>query len=130
MIHQNTLKLADLGLTKRINEASNFQSFGTVPYIDPKSFVRRRKNGKNEDNQTQIYSLNEKSDVYSVGVILWEISSGRSPFVDKIPYDIILVNEILGGLRETPVADTPKDYIKIYTSKYSNSIMHCMIKLV
>lgn len=124
MIHQNTLKLTDLGLTKRIKEASNFQSFGTIPYIDPKSFVRQKNN-----NQTQIYLLNEKSDVYSVGVILWEISSGRSPFVDKEPYDISLVNEILGGLRETPVADAPEDYINIYTSKYLNSIMYCMIKL-
>jgi hypothetical protein len=45
-----------------------------VPYVDPKSFSRRR------NNNNQMYSLNEKSDVYSVGVLLWEISSGQPPF--------------------------------------------------
>ena len=44
--------------------------------MDPKIFNRRRCN----DNSIQLYRLNEKSDVYSVGILLWEISSGRPPF--------------------------------------------------
>jgi serine/threonine protein kinase len=36
------------------------------------------------------YSLNKKSDVYSVGVLLWEISSGHPPFEGE-SYDISLV---------------------------------------
>jgi serine/threonine protein kinase len=42
--------------------------FGVVPYMDPKKFNNRS------------YSLNKKSDVYSVGVLLWEISNGLPPF--------------------------------------------------
>ena len=110
MVHQNTIKLADFGLSKRIEEESKQQSdlFGIVPYIDPKRFVRR--------NSTQQYSLNEKSDVYSVGVLLWEISSGQPPFKDEFYFT--LPTRILKGLRETPVPNTPEDYIKIYTGKY------------
>ena len=49
-------------------------------------------------------------------MLLWEISSGRPPFYDE-GYDIGLAIEILGGLREKIVPDTPEDYVNIYTGK-------------
>ena len=65
------------------------------------------------------YILNEKSDVYSVGVLLWEISSGRPPFyAEGEQYDIALAIEISQGLRETTISGTPEDYVKVYTGKY------------
>ena len=102
--------MADIGLSKKIERASVLQTFGIVPYADPKSF----------SNQAKIYSLNKKSDIYSVGVLLWEISSGRPPFYNKgESYDIGLAMDILQGFRETPVPNTPEDYVKIYTGKYN-----------
>ena len=76
-----------------------------IPYIDPKKFNRRK----------QPYIPNEKSDVYSVGILLWEISSGHPPFKDE-PY-IELVTEISQGYRETTVPDTPDDYSILYKGK-------------
>ncbi|RIA81196.1 hypothetical protein C1645_837378, partial [Glomus cerebriforme] len=69
---------------------SRSKVFGIVPYVDPKIFDRKR----NSNNQLQTYSLNKKSDVYSTGILLWEISSGRPPFCNE-PYDAGLTLEIL-----------------------------------
>jgi serine/threonine protein kinase len=54
------------------------------------------------------YSLNKKSDVYSVGMFLWEISSGKPPFyIEGESYDGSLAIQIIQGLREIVVPDTP-----------------------
>ncbi|CAI2189221.1 14024_t:CDS:2, partial [Funneliformis geosporum] len=109
----SVIKLADFGLSKRIEAISNQSKvFGVIPYIDPKRFGKRIKNV----NTSQQSMLNEKRDVYSIGVLLWEISSGRPPFyVEGEPYDLDLANEISQGLREIIIPGTPKVYVKIYT---------------
>ena len=79
-----------------------------IPYIDPKKF-----------NSTQTYSLHENSDVYSIGVLLWEISSGIPPFyTNEESNNIGLIYNISQGQREKIVPDTPFDYANLYTGKY------------
>ncbi|GBB98103.1 hypothetical protein RclHR1_03140002 [Rhizophagus clarus] len=109
LINKNTIKLADFGLSKRIKELSNGTNdlFGVVPYIDPKKFINLS------------YSLNKKSDIYSVGVLLWEISSGQPPF-NLESYDGCLAIQIMQGLRELPVPDTSIEYAKLYTECWDN----------
>ena len=69
------------------------------------------------------YSLNKKSDVYSIDILLWEISNGQPPFyVEGESYGGSLAMQIIQGLRETPVPDTPDDYVKLYTGKILKSL--------
>ncbi|EXX70275.1 Skt5p [Rhizophagus irregularis DAOM 197198w] len=72
LVHQNIIKLADFA--RKIEEVSKTHSgsFGVVPYIDPKKF------------NSEPYTLNKMSDIYSLGVLLWEISSGQPPFKDEL----------------------------------------------
>ena len=77
--------------------------------MDPKSFY-------NDKNQSQNYKLNKKSDVYSIGVLMWQISSGYEPFKNKgYDYDIRLLIAIHDGLRENIINGTPVKYSNLYT---------------
>jgi serine/threonine protein kinase len=98
------IKLADFGLSRRLDEVSNPTNiYGMVPYTDPQLFKYQK--------------ASKKSDVYSVGVLLWEISSGQKPFKsDDNCNQAVLIYKILDGKRETPISGTPMDYINIYTS--------------
>ncbi|UZO03641.1 uncharacterized protein OCT59_024045 [Rhizophagus irregularis] len=107
LIHENKIKLADFGLSRRIETLHKQQQldlFGVIPYIDPITFFT----SGNDPN-----SLNEKSDVYSVGVLLWEISSGKLPFED-VAYDICLAMRIREGEREATIFNTPIEYANLY----------------
>jgi hypothetical protein len=74
---------------------------GVIPYIDPEKLKK------------QSYILNKKSDVYSTGVLLWQISSGYKPFCN-IGYDASLMFSIIGGQREVIIDGTPIEYSDLY----------------
>ena len=74
-----------------------------IPYIDPKTF----------ENQSRDYKLDKQSDVYSLGVLLWQISSGCKPFKDR-DYDVTLITSIFNGLSENIIEGTPVGYSKLY----------------
>lgn len=63
---------------------------------------------------TEDYELNKKSDVYSVGMLLWQISSGCRPFCTE-GYNAKLGLAIIYGQREAPIDGTPDEYSGLYT---------------
>ncbi|RIB26998.1 kinase-like domain-containing protein, partial [Gigaspora rosea] len=86
---------------------SNSNLHGMPAYVEPQCLVNDK------------YRRNTKSDVYSLGVILWEISSGRPPF-SSFESVLSLAVYISKGNREEPIEDTPFRYIKLYKQCWDN----------
>ncbi|PKK71415.1 kinase-like protein [Rhizophagus irregularis] len=106
VVHQGEAKIIDLGIAKSMETQTYSHSgvFGSLPYIDPKRLANYS------------YEYNEKSDIYSLGVLMWEISSGKSPFANRNIGEDLLRLDLIGGHREEPVPDTPDEYLKLYKS--------------
>jgi hypothetical protein len=103
-VNNGKLLIADLGLSKELAEATTnsvANTMGMIEYMEPQCF----KNIK--------YKKDKESDIYSLGVLLWEISSGHPPFLnysrDALSYHIGHEN-----LRENPIDGTPQVYQQLY----------------
>ncbi|KAF0458583.1 kinase-like protein [Gigaspora margarita] len=108
LVHENKMIIADFGLSKlmtsNISSPSNSSSKqdGIPAFMDPQVF-------KIVDPP---YRCTTKSDVYSYGVILWEISSGRKPF--SLLKRVQIAIQIYNGEREKPIEGTPPEYVNLY----------------
>ncbi|CAB5388433.1 uncharacterized protein OCT59_029242 [Rhizophagus irregularis] len=107
LIHKDTIKLADFGRSCQKGSANHTKACGVIPYMDPKFF---------EENHS--YGLTEKSDMYSLGILFWELTSRLSPFdfENKNHLEIIRIKQdILNNkLRETPIPGTNDKFVSLY----------------
>ncbi|RGB23722.1 kinase-like domain-containing protein [Rhizophagus diaphanus] len=116
LIHKGVIKVADFGLSKKATEASNYSTeevFGIMPYVDP----RHLNSACNIKCKGQLSIMDFKSDIYSIGVLFWFLSSGRRPFSD---YGIHLAMDIVNGKREKIIEGTPIKYSNLYTECWAN----------
>ncbi|GET60967.1 kinase-like domain-containing protein [Rhizophagus irregularis DAOM 181602=DAOM 197198] len=113
LVNNGRLLIADFGLSKHLTDATSNSTgnrTGITEYIDPRCFRDFK------------YVRREKSDIYSLGILLWEITSGRPPFHDdnvsqaqddseqsNLRYHIGHLN-----LREKPIDGTPLEYQQLY----------------
>ena len=96
---KNTVVISDLGLSKSAtSESIDNENYGIIPYMAPEIF------------QGQEYT--KKSDIYSFGMIMWEVMTGRRPFWDR-SHDADLIIEIIDGLRPPIVTNAPEGYIEL-----------------
>ena len=110
MIHQGIPKISDFGAGKEIGMATSHKDgiLGAICYLDPQRYGYKAFN--------ENYKLKKPSDIYSLGVIFWQIFSGRKPFEDeKRNTDLWnLFQEISKGKREIAAIHTPKSFIQLY----------------
>ncbi|CAB4413902.1 unnamed protein product [Rhizophagus irregularis] len=100
-----------LSWRNKINLA--YQLAGAVSCLHDEGIIHRDLHSGNKFSIESPYILDEKSDVYSIGVLLWEISSGHPPFEEIEQYALML--KVLQGIREKPIPDTPTEYVDLYT---------------
>ncbi|RHZ87291.1 hypothetical protein Glove_37g65 [Diversispora epigaea] len=92
LVHNGNIKLNYFGISKHTFESLKFQ------YIDPNTIEK-----------------NKCLDIFSLGIILWEISSGKPLFEMESSSNIDLLNNIVKGKREMIIPGTPSKYQKLYT---------------
>ncbi|RIB20719.1 kinase-like domain-containing protein [Gigaspora rosea] len=86
--------VADLGFSRPAKEdPKNSEIYGIMPYISPEVFIKKQ------------YSFS--SDIYSLRMIMWELTSGRRPFCNR-GYDTDLALSICDGSRPEITEDTPQ----------------------
>ncbi|CAG8550105.1 10608_t:CDS:2 [Diversispora eburnea] len=111
LVHEGRLLITDLGLSQSLDTNSISVDGGMTAYLDPE-YLR---------NQMKFirYKREKASDIYSLGVLFWELSSGRPPFNDLSRLEICKL--VISGKREVPINGTPEDYIKIYSSAWNDN---------
>ncbi|RHZ74591.1 hypothetical protein Glove_220g41 [Diversispora epigaea] len=89
--------ISDLGFSQPANIDPNlsteYQIYGVIPYMAPELF------------KYQPYTY--ASDIYSIGMIMWELTSGHRPFHDQ-EHGPKLILDILDGKRPEITEDTPE----------------------
>jgi serine/threonine protein kinase len=91
--------IGDLGISKSATESGDDnENYGIIPYMAPEIFRKQK--------------YNKTSDIYSFGMIMWELMTGRRPFWDR-NHDIELIIEICDGLRPPIFTNAPEGYIEL-----------------
>jgi len=86
--------IGDLGFCGPVDKPPE-QTYGNLPYIAPEVLVGKE------------YTF--KSDIYSIGMLMWEISSGQLPFINY-EHDYYLAKNLVNGIRPKIVSGTPLKY--------------------
>ncbi|CAB4483794.1 unnamed protein product [Rhizophagus irregularis] len=78
----------------RIDDDNVRKLYGIVPYMAPELFLLQK--------------YTKASDIYSVGMLMWEIFGGFPPFND-IPHDLSTISNIISGLRPPMLSEIPNE---------------------
>ncbi|RGB31884.1 kinase-like domain-containing protein, partial [Rhizophagus diaphanus] len=90
-------RISDLGFCGPVDKPLN-SVYGNLPYIAPEVI-----NGK---------KTTFASDIYSFGILMWEISSEQPPFINY-EYNYNLAMKIVNGMRPIIKPGTPLEYKKL-----------------
>lgn len=111
LTHQSDVKIMDFGIVRERERAGLTQTgmvIGTPDYMSPE-----QAQGKGD--------VDDRSDIYSLGVVLYEMFTGRLPFTGETPVSIALKH-----VREAP--PEPRTIEPGLPEALSNVILRCLQK--
>ncbi|RIA98201.1 kinase-like domain-containing protein, partial [Glomus cerebriforme] len=94
---QNYWYISDFGFCGPVDKPLK-SIYGNLPYIAPEVIVGKE------------YTF--ASDIYSFGILMWEISSGQIPF-KNYEHNYYLAMNIVNGMRPKIPPGIPQEYIKL-----------------
>ncbi|GES78403.1 kinase-like domain-containing protein [Rhizophagus clarus] len=97
ILYNGDIRVSDLGFCGPADKPLN-SIYGNLPYIAPEVI-----SGK---------GTSFASDIYSIGMLMWEISSGQPPFIN-FENDYELALRIINGMRPKIIPETPLEYKKL-----------------
>ncbi|RIB05398.1 kinase-like domain-containing protein [Gigaspora rosea] len=110
LVHGHRMIITDFGLSLSLdNVAASITSrvYGRCEYSDPKYIETASE-----------YKWNKYSDIYSLGVLFWELSSGVPPFKAFKNRSTRISMHLIRGNRETPIIGTPVDFKILYDAAW------------
>src|ERR1043165_7541005 len=90
--------ISDLGISKSSIDNDDGEIYGIISYMAPEIL-----DGK---------EYTKESDIYSFGMIMWELTTGRMPFWDQ-NNDLELIIKICKDFRPPIIENTPKGYVEL-----------------
>ncbi|POG61717.1 kinase-like domain-containing protein, partial [Rhizophagus irregularis DAOM 181602=DAOM 197198] len=96
---RNLWKIGDFNLSQHTNSTlTSNEIYGVIPYIAPEIFKGSQ--------------FSKGADIYSMGMIMWELTTGCKPFAN-VELNADLVYKILDGERPLITEDTPEIYANL-----------------
>jgi serine/threonine protein kinase len=94
LFKNNRFDISDLGFCGPADKPLK-SIYGNLPYIAPEVIAGKQ--------------TTKASDIYSIAMLMWEISSGHPPFINY-EHDYYLATNIINGIRPRIVPGTPLEY--------------------
>ncbi|RIB24326.1 kinase-like domain-containing protein [Gigaspora rosea] len=107
LINDGKALIADFGISKQLNDMTGSSSYikGIPAYTDPQYLLNKL--------------IDKRSDIYSLGVLFWELTSGIPPFHKLSLFEV--AKKIIDNQKEKAIANTPQDFISLYEKCWSSS---------
>ncbi len=96
LVQSGNCFITDLGLCGPVDDKLSGKIYGITPYIAPEIFQGKKHT--------------KESDIYSIGMLMWEIFAGHPPFDDRAHDGNLILSIMLNGTRPPLLSNMPSDY--------------------